>query len=161
MSITHTVLVAVSSLPTTHLYDGEVADFSIVADFEVDADAEVDPGSRTDDVEICDSTLDDLGEHFAGALVGGHSHARFMSRVQVLSDHGGQFGGRDFVERVSFFLVRVGERNPAGVGLRQRCFDCFIQEVVHSTMLGRAHGTFKRCANARVLLVENAFRHDR
>lgn len=115
MSITHTVLVAVSSLPTTHLYDGEVADFSIVADFEVDADAEVDPGSRTDDVEICDSTLDDLGEHFAGALVGGHSHARFMSRVQVLSDHGGAVRRARF-RRTCLVLSCARRREESGRG---------------------------------------------
>lgn len=118
MSIAHAVLVPVPGLAASHLYDRKVIDFSIVADFQVDADAEVDPCSWTDDIQICDSTFDDLGEHFAGALVGGHSNAWFMSWVQVLSDHGGQLGGRDFVEGISFFFVGVGKGNAAGVGVR-------------------------------------------
>ena len=123
MPVAHAVLIPIPSLPASCLHDGEVTDISLVTDFQIHTDAEVDTSSWTKDIQVRDPTFYDFREDFAGALVCGHPDARFMARVQVLSDDGRQFRGRDFVEGIAFLFVGVGKGDAAWVAVGNGCFD--------------------------------------
>lgn len=110
MPIAHAVLVplaAASPSRAAAVRDRQVAHVPVVVHLEVDADPPVEMGPGAVDVQVCDATLDDLGQDLAGPLVRGDTHLGLMSRVQIVLDDGGQLGHRDLVERVTLLLVSV------------------------------------------------------
>lgn len=58
-----------------------------------------------------------------------------MARVQVLSDHWGELGWRDFVEGIALFFVGVREGDAAWIVVGHGGFDDVVQKVVHCAVL--------------------------
>lgn len=63
MPITHTILIPIPRLPAIRVCidNREVTDVAIKVHFQVHTDPIIDEGPRAEDVQICDSDLDDLG----------------------------------------------------------------------------------------------------
>ena len=104
--------------------------------FDVDTNPPVKQRLRTVDLQVGTTELDDLGDLFAGLLIGRYADADFVVWIEEVLDVGWQGNHLRAVEdvgRVDFSGMHVGD----GYSWRYLRFSGgFIQEVVELSMIG-------------------------